>query len=744
MNSIRQMLRLPVKFLSGVLIVSLTVAVVCVCVGQSIAASATADNLDYIFTTVALPSRASQFIGGEVKYYYNALNDIWFPSVRPKQTLDQEFTNWLETTAEQYPDIVTSVTALGLASAQIPELTIDNYTQYRYQNTNIGGGTMLVPSKLTAVPEGSPYSCAMLEITLLRMGTPHETSKEGYRTDGTAVCVTENVKVELLGRIENVVGLHEGFRDPTGWTAYLTLVLPDLTSWEELSLVEGGRYLVYGIDYYDMDWELRGYISSEMGLDRQIEELDPERIVLFCNEELPLREELAPVYRNVGYYEHDLNAGLDTDEERLVRVDLGEGNAWGYHAVSLTLEDKSRFPTLRWVDCDSETQGYPVLNWDRVLTDKNGRETAVTQEEYASRYAMPTIVKLEGTAQEFLSSDQGSVWQQKLEELCVNHHVFPVIGVEKLSAVADFAMECAGIAEGRDFTKEELEEGGKVCVISQHLAQLNGLKVGDTLTLNYYNYDYSSPYQAFLSGGSGTVRPTAYLYMSTTTFEGEAAEYTIVGLYSQDGIWENVNENFYSFTPNTIFVPEKSVVSDMDYSHQAFFGSVLLKNGTVSAFRELVEQAGYEEAFEFFDQGYSDVSDDFYNYEDMAFRVQKIGLLIYGIVLVVFLLLYPGSQQKNLNIMSSMGANRMQKIGHILANGCSILLPGSLIGAGIASILWASVVDMLAAFVEAEVDFSLDVVAIGGIAFLQLILAVILLLVVAVVMTIPGSLMKRK
>ena len=54
MKSFRQLLRQPIKFIAGLVLMTMAAAIVCICVGQSLAATNTAEQLDKQFTTVAL------------------------------------------------------------------------------------------------------------------------------------------------------------------------------------------------------------------------------------------------------------------------------------------------------------------------------------------------------------------------------------------------------------------------------------------------------------------------------------------------------------------------------------------------------------------------------------------------------------------------------------------------------------------------------------------------------------------
>ena len=412
-------------------------------------------------------------------------------------------------------------------------------------------------------------------------------------------------------------------------------------------------------------------------------------------------------------------------------------------AVMLTVEDKSMFGVYERVDYTDGSGSYPNINWDRWITDENGELIQITQEEYRQRYSVPTIVHIVGDAQEYLQSESGQRWTEQIALMEVNYQVFPVVGVDKLGYVADFARETARIVEGRDFTQEELESGAKVCIISETLAAANGLGVGDTISPQFYNYDWDSPNQAFISDGKGVVNPSAYTYTANTEFVGNAEEYVIVGLYRQDNAWGDVSENLYSFIPNTIFVPKVSVSADMDYGNQAFFQTLVLENGTIAEFRAVVDEAGYEDLFVYYDQGYSTISASLHNYKEVAQRAMMVGVIVYGVILVLFLLLFPGSQRKVLSTMKALGTHRRCKITHVFMYGAGILLPGTVIGTGAGMLLWQRVVNALAESVGTAITLEMDMITLIAVALVQLALALLLTALLALPMTRDQGLAKR-
>ena len=729
MKYFRQLLRQPLKFIAGVIVVSLAVSILCVCLGQSIAADKTEATLEYHFTTIALPTTKYNYS----ESYFTDFEGNKIPYLSWSQTLPEEIVDWIENTIQTRTDLVETLAAPGLASAFIHELAPDNLTQHIYHYPYNGEQESTAPHKLEAKPT---YSCAMLEIELEEIGEPVGVIFKGVLEDGTEMSITTEVSVELVGTVKSVISLEEGYDDPTGRTIYLTLVLPDMASLDVLQLEPGERYLVYGSDYLDGDWALRGHISkslsSKLGTNVNLEELDANSIHFYTEVELELLAQISP---NTGYYATYTYDGCS--------VDVWEWQMKNQDAVFLTARDETLLGAYERIEYSDGSGSYPSINWEHWITDENGSMVQVTQEEYSEQYSIPTIAHLEGSVEDFLQSENGRLWASQLDLMEVNFHAFPVIGVDKLGYVADFARETARIVEGRDFTQEELTNGAKVCIISETLAAANGLNVGDTILPQFYNYDWNSPYQGFISESEGVVNPSAYAYTPNTEFAGDAESYVIIGLYRQDNAWGDVSENLYSFTPNTIFVPHASVSSDMDYGNQAFFQTLILKNGMIEEFRILVNEAGYEDLYVYYDQEYTTISDSLENYREVAQRAMQVGAIVYGIILVLFLFLFPGSQRKVLSTMNAMGTHRRHKVAQVVMTSAGILVPGAVIGTLAGMLLWQRVINALAESVGTAVTLEMDIVTLITVALGQLALALILTVLLALPMTRDKGIAKR-
>ncbi len=730
MKILRQLFRQPLKWIAGILIIAMAVAILSVCLGQAIAAEQTRKNMDQHFTTIALQTYKYRwedatvplFDGSEITYQ-RFLNE-----------LPEEIANFIDTLTVEHPELVKTMASHGLASAYIPELTPDNLSHYTYHYPNIGTQeTMQAHHQEGAVT----YSGAVFEIVLTEMEEPFVGAYNGVLEDGTEVSFTTNVTVELRGTVENVISLEEGYPDPVGKTALLSLSLNSEEELAALDLEIGGRYLVCGTGFQDGNWMLKGEISrqlTERGNPTQPENVDLNNVRYLTEEESSRYHSAIPI---VGIYE--VNPGESVGLRN--QVEFVQSDMDLLNAVTLNISTRHLRGATKYVE--HENGSYYTADYTRYITDENGNKVVISEEEFRARYEVPTMVRLDGTAEEFLASDEGALWKEQLEYMEINYHTFPIIGVEKLGYIADFSRENARIVDGRDFTEEELSSGAKVCILSETVAAANGLKVGDTINPQFYNYDYDKPSQKYISEGYGTINPSAYKFSKTTEW-ADAEEYTIVGLYRQNNAWGDVSDNLYSFTPNTIFVPQSSVTSDMDFANQGFFQTLILQNGAVEAFRALVDEAGYEGLFVYYDQDYTTIVGTLANYREMGEKAMIVGVVIYAVILLLFLLLFPCSQGKTVQTMTALGAKRGQKLGQILLSSIGILLPGSLAGAAAGMLLWDTVIGKLAQNAGESVTLEMEPAVLLGIVLAQLVLALLLTAAVALPQSRNKGIRKRR
>ena len=649
MLSIKNAIRRPIVSALGILLVVSMTAFLSVGIGQAYVANNTVNSIEYNFTTVALMT--SKYRNQEsVFLQFGDQTSTYTPRQFPEKLRE-----WLSEAPDKYPDIVKEVSSPGLASAYIPSLNVDFFTDHSYEESV----AKVSFSGAWPRPQGVPYTCGVLEIRLTEIGEPSQRETYIEYVDNLTKKKNETeTTVQLKGIITSVIALHDGFNDPTNRDITVSLHVRNVEEFEALDLKIGENYLVYTTNYVDREWKYgNDYVSCLAGGTVNYEE-------------------------NIYY--------LTTDGTKI-----------------------------------------PSTVTEKTYINENGETVTCSVEEYEKRYLLPAITHIPEGADAFLASEEGAEWRELIETVAINEHTFPVIGVQKLGYIADFAREDARIVEGRDFLAKELESGANVCIISQTLAAKNGISVGDTIDMNYYIYDWNVPYQSYIKDGMGIVEPSAYYYTPTTGL-AETECYTVVGLYRDNAEWSYAAGDVYSFTPNTIFVPHSSVTGSMDYSDQGMFRTYVLKNGSIDEFQKIVVSSGYEGLFAYYDQGYSVISESLFAYDEVAKMALTIGISSSAMLAVLYFILFPMQQKKNAVIMYSLGATRRKRMRYLLGSNLCILLPGTIIGCVLSLASWKLVNRALFAVADAQSYITFDIPAslllsIAAIQFVCIFVIVILL-----------------
>lgn len=677
MKNLRQLIRQPGKTIAGVLLVAFAVAILCVCAGQALSARQTEEGTAENFTTIAYRGDYSwdwdnPTIAEGVKGYYSFSMDAYRENAR-----------FMDMLTEKYPEYVKLDFKPGFISAYVPELDELRSSEF---------------------PE-APNACAMLEVRLETIGQPQETFILGTTDMWESVEIPDGWEVVLTARVEKVIGLYEVWTDPVGYTIELTIPLPDESAAEDMEFEVGQRYLVYGMDYYDMYYDVLQYVNGDLskntGDDIRLTELDFDAIKYRTQQEIDKSSSVYDTY-TVAYYH------------------------WGEYMV-------------------------PINNHQIQLLQRCSM-TLKNEADFGAdgKYTIPTIAKLDTSAEEFLQSGDGALWRQALENLEITNDSFPVIGLGgSTKYLSAFVLDQCEIIDGRDFTEEELASGAKVCLVSNLLAQENGLSVGDTISPQFYENDSDSPYQNNTKITFRTTNPKANMYGAAGSFVGKAEEYTIVGIYEQDHPWMNTSNAVYyfytyTFTPNTIFVPESSVNGEMEYFDCGVFRTLVLYNGCVPQVRKIVDEAGHQFLFNFADQGYTQIAEGLYDYQRVAKIALVTGAVLYGMVLLLYLLLFPGRQSRQMIVLNAMGTPVWKRVWGGVVSGFGILFPGTVLGCILARLSWDKLVGALLQAADVELEIVLTMKNLALIAASQLALALVLTAIITLALSAKYSGMKHK
>ena len=237
MLSLKTTFRRPIVSALGILLVVSMTAFLSVGIGQAYAANNTLATIEDKFTTVALMTE---------KFRNQSSVTLQFGDKTQTQMTRQfpeKVVNFLEELPQKYPEIIKEVASAGLASAYIPSLTVDFFTDHSFENS-VEKINYTAP---WARPSGTPYCCAIFEIELTEIDEPfaEENFIEISKDQTYAVYETE-YRSQLKGNITSVIALHEGFDDPTGRELQVNLHVESFEAFDALGLKLGEKYVFKG------------------------------------------------------------------------------------------------------------------------------------------------------------------------------------------------------------------------------------------------------------------------------------------------------------------------------------------------------------------------------------------------------------------------------------------------------------------------------------------------------------------
>ena len=631
MNAFSYILRRPVKTILGVALVFLACILLCLCIGQYYASLKTQEEINSQYTTIAIPTN---------KYKIQDILDengnrigISYMSHQPVN-----ISALLSELPSDYPDAVKAIAKNVLISGYCEEMEPLNYAEVA-PAVSVGNG-------LTSV-DTDPYTYAILSV---KVNSVAETSRYFDQNQEDFGVVSE-----VEGTVTGIYALQEGFASPEGWKLCIQVRSESREAFDDLGIEIGKTYLVFGTDYTDNDWNLRHWIAagdqavySQISWDK-VEYID--------------EEQKSVINRDNHLY------GIEEDDYVAVYKDVVDGQFFGVYLRESQLE-MINSSSLTVMTNPRISRG--ALNREEITLYYPEGMQSVTPEEYDGLYQRGGIVEItEGESIELAALDE--VWQTSYEALEINNHSFPIIGTESIKNITQFATEEAILSDGRNFSELERQNGAAVCIISETLAVKNGLDIGDSISVRYYDTDSYIPGQVFLKSAN----PSAACFSNVLSFNCEPIEYEIIGLYRQKQEW---NGDEYSFTPNTIFVPENSIVGNTTTSDSGIFCSYILENGKAAYLEEKLTALGYEGLLAYYDQGYSDIAENLKAYHSTALWGLMVGVVGWIIFIFLFVLLFSYQQRNYAERMWTLGTPKKKVTEHIMKTNLYIALPGALLG----------------------------------------------------------------
>lgn len=273
-----------------------------------------------------------------------------------------------------------------------------------------------------------------------------------------------------------------------------------------------------------------------------------------------------------------------------------------------------------------------------TLNQAVSSETAYMMYRFLPEKSLPLYAQYSGEWRDFLNTPEGKVWKDEIIPMAeANQRSAAVILTDNLESMYAFNTGEATILEGRGLTGTDYA-GANVCLVSAAYAEWNGLSVGDTLHLDFYDSGYAMEQgetrgvMDVLTGNTTTRFP-----LTEETRLGIEKDYEIVGIYTGPAFSFGV----HSFHGDTIFVPKASVPNARQYEDTGLelLNSYILKNGSSEEFEAYMEQQNMGGLFLYYDQYYGDTAEALQALLENALRLFAVSCLIFVTAAVVSLYL---------------------------------------------------------------------------------------------------------
>ena len=295
---------------------------------------------------------------------------------------------------------------------------------------------------------------------------------------------------------------------------------------------------------------------------------------------------------------------------------------------------------------------------------------------FPSRYyptcKLPLFAEYSGSSEEYIAQDTTGMWANLLHIADISYSSVQILSADHPHALRAFIDRHAELTAGTMFTEAHLDSGAQVAMISELFAEKNGLTVGDTLDLHFYQSEYSDaenmghtyyngeemmlPTQLY---GENELDNPDYRKQSKAT-EPYASEqddiYTVVGIYSTDG-WVNRTEYLH---PNTVIIPQASLSALYALDLPQFDRTFILPNGSVDAFEEELAEAGFGGMVHYYDQGYSSVIPGVDAICHSAEFVYNIVRILWMLAVAMILLLFTWMQMPTGKVKYRLGTGKVR------------------------------------------------------------------------------------
>jgi len=261
------------------------------------------------------------------------------------------------------------------------------------------------------------------------------------------------------------------------------------------------------------------------------------------------------------------------------------------------------------------------------------------------------------------SYDQDSYFCEIAKSCEITNTGLQVWATSNIEVLSPFQGEDIQLLSGRFFRDDEYgDTNQRGCIISKYLADINGLKVGDTIDLNIVKIGNTTFNESFWAGSENP-----FDYSDT---------FTIVGLFSN-----NLSYNNY------VFIPQLEDIN-LSSNHGGYtLLEIYLENDITEEEIEKIKEAlpfpnnPYSSLkFTIYDQGYKVAISPLRNIQTIASIVSLISVIAVLVFLIVYSFMYIYKERKNGKIMYQLGTKKQDIFTYYTFGTTFIALMGGIGG----------------------------------------------------------------
>ncbi|MBQ7321195.1 MAG: hypothetical protein IJW99_03780 [Clostridia bacterium] len=310
------------------------------------------------------------------------------------------------------------------------------------------------------------------------------------------------------------------------------------------------------------------------------------------------------------------------------------------------------------------------------------KDTQWMEEGIVVRNGLLCFAKYSGEPEDYIREHLSTYWED-LKEVCARTYAtLHVLSADHPSGLRAFIDGYSELLTGSFFTEEQLQSGKKIALISNVLAEKNGLSVGDTLDLTFYDNAFRDT-----QGESSNSRVYHHGYMfkpgdlwkeslESGDIAAENGVYRVVGIYSVPD-WINLADYIH---PDTVIVPQSALSTVYPLDVAQYDVTFILPNGGVDVFEAELAEAGFGGTLLYYDQGYASIIAGVEAICHSAEFVYNTVRLLWALSSVMVLLLFTWMQMPTGKVKYRLGTGKRRIFAQMSFSAVAVLILSGLGG----------------------------------------------------------------